>query len=624
MGTINITLQGKGGVGKSYVASLLAQHISGRDVPLQCFDTDPVNRTFAGYKSFKAETVLLGERPDEVNPRYFDALIEKIIATPENGVVVIDNGASTFLPFLGYMVEADALNMLKEAGHEVRIHAVVMVTGLTIPVCRKFMLGDIKNDWLQDELDLDSIDSDEATVRGKDNSFCRVWRLQGISYDAKVDNEQITLMLTRSALVQELGKKGAVLRFFALKRQRENSYEANWPSPVLAEIGAAETAQFKDSYYVEWYITASSYHMSPLLEADQKINSMLKGYKPKLLQRPNKPELPCELTGFLNGLVCGEYRDDLPSQSSNLSGSLQGSDFACDKQTGVISTHTPEQKFHKIITVNLWPESVSGQLIGNILAIQGDIEICQICEPWTRTAAQGIFKRRLKGYENSFFGNDIGAAETEAILQLLEQDNLTLFTSQFQISLRASTIEKLNILIDKVCEILGDRRVTHRIQTKGAPTCWFNRLPTLGPRRKKIIPGSRLMAPLDLRDSDIAALWALPHSAAGLNKSQVGDAPVRQFPTPSGQSYGFQFQAINKDQALGNYLVFAPSGGGKSTLLMHLLGGLAKFQGVPSYIFDSKEGAKFMIEVMGGLYQSYDNLALNPLDVGDDTPANCR
>ncbi len=32
MGTINITLQGKGGVGKSYVASLLAQHISGRDV----------------------------------------------------------------------------------------------------------------------------------------------------------------------------------------------------------------------------------------------------------------------------------------------------------------------------------------------------------------------------------------------------------------------------------------------------------------------------------------------------------------------------------------------------------------------------------------------------------------
>ncbi|MBS8275622.1 conjugal transfer protein TraL [Thalassospira tepidiphila] len=125
MALINLTLQGKGGVGKSFVASLLAQHYLKRDTPLHCYDTDPVNQTFAGYKAFPVETIRLGERPDEINPRYFDALIEQIMTGPEDGVVVIDNGASTFLPLLGYMVEAQALQMLADAGHEVRLHTVL-------------------------------------------------------------------------------------------------------------------------------------------------------------------------------------------------------------------------------------------------------------------------------------------------------------------------------------------------------------------------------------------------------------------------------------------------------------------------------------------------------------------
>ena len=96
-----------------------------------CFDTDPVNRTFSGYRAFGVGTVRLGARPDEIDPRRFDRLIERIMAlgasnrrarrtprrpggaptTPETApqtAVVIDNGASTFLPLLGYLVESDA------------------------------------------------------------------------------------------------------------------------------------------------------------------------------------------------------------------------------------------------------------------------------------------------------------------------------------------------------------------------------------------------------------------------------------------------------------------------------------------------------------------------------------
>ena len=125
MALINHTLQGKGGVGKSFVASLLAQYYGGRAAALSCFDTDPVNQTFAGYKAFGVETIRLGDRPDEINPRYFDTLVERIMAAPDDGVVVIDNGASTFLPLLGYVVESGALAVLAESGHQVRLHTVV-------------------------------------------------------------------------------------------------------------------------------------------------------------------------------------------------------------------------------------------------------------------------------------------------------------------------------------------------------------------------------------------------------------------------------------------------------------------------------------------------------------------
>ncbi|NQU58501.1 MAG: conjugal transfer protein TraL, partial [Rhodospirillales bacterium] len=54
MKQIHMILQGKGGVGKSFVASLLAQHYLSREITPVCIATDPINQTFAAYKSFNA------------------------------------------------------------------------------------------------------------------------------------------------------------------------------------------------------------------------------------------------------------------------------------------------------------------------------------------------------------------------------------------------------------------------------------------------------------------------------------------------------------------------------------------------------------------------------------------
>ena len=58
MKEVHFVVQSKGGVGKSFVAMLLAQYLQDRsDDKLYCFDTDPDNQTFAAYQALKPEFI---------------------------------------------------------------------------------------------------------------------------------------------------------------------------------------------------------------------------------------------------------------------------------------------------------------------------------------------------------------------------------------------------------------------------------------------------------------------------------------------------------------------------------------------------------------------------------------
>jgi hypothetical protein len=122
MNKIHLVLQGKGGVGKSFVASLLGQFYAKNKRPVVCIDTDPVNATFAGYQSIGAERLklMVGTVLDERN---FDQLIERIIHAKSD--FVIDNGASSFLPLSHYIAENSIVKLLDDNGYQVVFHSVV-------------------------------------------------------------------------------------------------------------------------------------------------------------------------------------------------------------------------------------------------------------------------------------------------------------------------------------------------------------------------------------------------------------------------------------------------------------------------------------------------------------------
>ena len=75
--SVHVVLQGKGGVGKSFVSAILAQYFRTKSAPVHCLDTDPVNATFAQYRALDAEHLKVLRR-GTVNEKQFDVLVEKV------------------------------------------------------------------------------------------------------------------------------------------------------------------------------------------------------------------------------------------------------------------------------------------------------------------------------------------------------------------------------------------------------------------------------------------------------------------------------------------------------------------------------------------------------------------
>jgi type IV secretion system protein VirB4 len=481
--------------------------------------------------------------------------------------------------------------------------AAVAAGTLVVPAARRVAFGSLPQDWLGNELDLDRIEKDGITVRCKTRTVMRAYRLGGTPYDTKPETEQTAFKKARAEFLHFAAVRKAVIRLHGVKRLKSTIYPATWPSRTLQEIGDAEAALFREAFEVRWYMTLQTQHLYQVAEVDERTMSALKSYKVQRLARPDDPDKPCPLTGFLNFLNCGEVRDDLRAVSSNVSANLPGSDLVFDKTTGEMFAHQPTPMHYRTIAVRLWPDQVAGTLLHDIMALPGEIEVTQVLVPISKEKALFELKRRA----NTPMTAARVAEESNAAIQLLQEGNNSRFVTQMAVILRARSTDALDTLTKGVTDILSNAGVDYATETKAAPTVWFNRLPD----REK------LARPLKLFDDNVAALWPFENAPTGLTASQYGPAPVRSFRTGSGQSYAFQFQNSPKPKSLGHYCLFAPSNSGKTTLMMHLLSGLARFEGVRSYVFDSQEGCRFMVEAMGGRYLSFDNLALNPLDVPD-------
>lgn len=121
----HFVLQGKGGVGKSFVAFLIAQYVRDQGKLAGCYDIDQENATFGQYAGLEVKNLKVMDESRVIDQRSFDGLITEILTQGIENDVVIDSGANTFSPLLAYLIENGILELLSDQAIPVIVHTIV-------------------------------------------------------------------------------------------------------------------------------------------------------------------------------------------------------------------------------------------------------------------------------------------------------------------------------------------------------------------------------------------------------------------------------------------------------------------------------------------------------------------
>jgi len=119
---LHISLNGKGGVGKSYISATLMQYIENENVI--GIDTDPSNRTLADIKSLDVMSLELMQ-DNQISVSKFDDLIMYLLELKDKDVVM-DVGATTFLPLVNYLLESYIINLILSNQYNIILHIPVV------------------------------------------------------------------------------------------------------------------------------------------------------------------------------------------------------------------------------------------------------------------------------------------------------------------------------------------------------------------------------------------------------------------------------------------------------------------------------------------------------------------
>ena len=66
---VHFIMQGKGGVGKTLISTILTQYLLSIDKKVLCLDTDPVNKSFTRFKSLNVDSIPLLKN-DSIDPHH--------------------------------------------------------------------------------------------------------------------------------------------------------------------------------------------------------------------------------------------------------------------------------------------------------------------------------------------------------------------------------------------------------------------------------------------------------------------------------------------------------------------------------------------------------------------------
>jgi len=447
---------------------------------------------------------------------------------------------------------------------------------------------------------------DSATMETRQGGLSQVFIVLGTTETTLGPDEQEALARRRAQALVPLLEAGCVVRLHAVRNPTAIHEDARFPHPFLTRLHETWLRRFADVYDCARYLAIEAPSSLARWRFNDLVNNSREALAPFRPRRLEGGELIRWLGDRLDPLLGGVEAATV----GELSAVLAPARISCDRRTGRVTVRSGGQVCHgHQITVREWTESDAPALVDGLLELPVRMEITFTLRPIPRSLAM-IWVEQRRRQQTTEGDNELINKEFKALSDQVQAGRDTIVRTQLAITVYGDddTIETATEQVRTYLTSTGIKAIT---EDRAAPYLWLSRL-----------PGNPLMVrDRPLKVGNVGRLWRWGAHPEGHGRSDWGPGALRLFPTLSGAAYRLQLHVSDRSQENGNFMLFAPPGVGKTTAMLHIIGGAARHPDLRIFIFDRNLSTRVWAEAVGAAYvnpHDTSQVKLNPFQ-GPDT-----
>ena len=472
---------------------------------------------------------------------------------------------------------------------------------------------------VSDFLPFQKLMSDGVTIQCRNNSYARVFQLEGVDLSAATDEKVYSMMEARKAWIDDMANMQIICRVLTTRERASLEDEKrDFGIPLLDTISQIWFANMSRVYTNKHYIILSVIDRKDALKdlnyASQSLLSTLGEYSVSPMYETDTS--PVEDSPFyLFAQLCSPVSRPRPkvrnTEGTQLCEMLTADHIHFTKEEGLIHFFSGDKNLYEaIMGIRVSGDSMDESMIYSLNAIDCELVLLHNIRPLFRSAARALLMQQQRMAMTTSFSGGVIEQYSEALASIDDSDNdyQSLCEYSMSIIIKGETKEEIDFGESEVQRICRSFGITPVREGWVAQAVFFTQFPTYDtyPRTYRYLSRAISMG------------ITMDKPPEGFGKSDWGKGAISVFRTMSGSAYRFQFHVSAEESAVAHCCIIGPTGQGKTTLLTFLAGQAMRHGDLRVFFFDRHLGAQIFTRAVKGAYVGFDgdekNVSLNPFD----------
>lgn len=472
---------------------------------------------------------------------------------------------------------------------------------------------------VSDFLPFQKLMSDGVTIQCRNNSFARVFRLDGVDLSAATAEKVYSMMEARKSWLDDMGNMQVICRVITTRSHDTLENEKrDFNNPLLDTISQiwfdGMNRVYENKHYVILSVADRKDALKDLNYASQSLMSTLSEYGVSPMYETETSN-PIDSPFYLFAQLCSPVSRPTPkvgnTEGARLCEMLTADHIHFTKEEGIIHFFSGDHNLYEIaMGIRTTGEAMDESMIYSLNAIDCELVLLHNIRPMFRAEARALLMQQQRMAMTTSLSGGVVEQYATALASIDDSDNDYQSLAEYAMTIiaKGGSKEELDFAeseIQRICRSFG---VTPVREGWVCQAVFFTQFPTYDtyPRTYRYLSRA------------IAMAVTLDKPAEGFGKSDWGQGAISIFRTMSGSAYRFQFHVSSEESAVAHCCIIGPTGQGKTTLLTFLAGQAMRHGDLRVFFFDRHLGAQIFTRAVKGAYVGFDgdekNVSLNPFD----------